>query len=59
MLALALLVLNRVTVDVAYGFALPGRAVEIQGVRIRAIVAAGRHRHPATFRSPRSAWWGL
>ena len=59
MLALALLVLNRVTVDVAYGFALPDRAVEIQGARIRAVVAAGRHLYPATFRSPRSAWWGL
>jgi imidazolonepropionase-like amidohydrolase len=48
MLALALLVLNHVTViDVAHGVALPERAIEIEGPRIRAVVAAAGYHPPA------------
>ena len=40
MIALALLVLNHITViDVARGVALADRAVEIEGARIRAVLA--------------------
>lgn len=47
MLAAALLILNHVTViDVAGGVAIPDRAVEIEGARIRAVTAA-RSRPPA------------
>ena len=47
MLALALLVLNHITViDVARGVAQPDRAVEIEGTRIRAVLAAARYRPP-------------
>jgi imidazolonepropionase-like amidohydrolase len=48
MLALALLVLNHVTViDVTRGVAIPGRAVEIEGAHIRAVLAADRYHPPA------------
>lgn len=48
MLALALLVLNHVTViDVARGVAEPDRAVEIQGSHIRAVLPAAGYRAPA------------
>ena len=48
MLALALVVLNHVTViDVVRGVALPDRAVEIDGARIRAVPAAAAYRPPA------------
>lgn len=48
MLALALLVLNHVTViDVARGVALPERAIEIEGPRIRAVLAAAGYHPPA------------
>jgi len=48
MLALALLVLNHVTViDVARGVALPDRAIEIEGARIRAVLAANNYHPPA------------
>src|SRR5215469_1831363 len=47
MLALALLVLNHVTViDVARGVAQSDRAVEIEGTHIRAVLAAGHYRPP-------------
>src|SRR5215472_14044034 len=47
MLALALLVLNHVTViDVARGVAEPDRAIEVEGERIRAVVAAAGYRPP-------------
>src|SRR5262245_42697404 len=48
MLALALLVLNHVTViDIVHGVAEPGRAVEIEGTRIRAVLPAAGYRVPA------------
>jgi imidazolonepropionase-like amidohydrolase len=48
MLALAVLVLNHVTViDVGRGVALPDRAVEIEGARIRGVRAAAGYRAPA------------
>jgi imidazolonepropionase-like amidohydrolase len=48
MLALAILVLNHVTViDVARGVALPDRAIEIEGARIRAVVASASYHPPA------------
>ncbi len=47
MLALALLVLNHVTVvDVVRGIAEPDRAIEVEGERIRAVVAAAAYRPP-------------
>src|SRR5436190_7248955 len=47
MLAAALLVLNHVTViDVRRGVAVADRAVEIEGSRIRGVVAARRYRAP-------------
>jgi predicted amidohydrolase len=48
MLALTLLVLNHVTViDVARGVVLPESAIEIEGPRIRAVLAAARYHPPA------------
>ena len=45
MLALAILVLNHVTViDVVRGVAQPNRAIEIEGSRIRAILPAAGYR---------------
>jgi hypothetical protein len=47
MLALALLVLNHVTViDVARGVAAPDRVLEIEGARIRGEFAAAGYRPP-------------
>src|SRR5690348_16414924 len=47
-LALALVVLNHVTViDVARGVAVADRAVEIEGTRIRSVIAAAGYRPPA------------
>lgn len=48
MLALALLVLNHVTVvDVARGIAQPNRAIEIEGAQIRAVLPADGYQPPA------------
>ena len=48
MLALAILVLNHVTViDVVRGVAQPNRAIEIEGSRIRAVLPAAGYRPPA------------
>ncbi len=48
MLALALLVLNHVTViDVVHGLTEPDRAVEIEDIRIRAILPAAGYRPPS------------
>ncbi len=47
MLALALLVLNHVTViDVVRGVAEPNRAVEVEGTRIRAVLCSAGYRAP-------------
>jgi imidazolonepropionase-like amidohydrolase len=47
MLALALLILNHVTViDVVRGVALPDRAVEVDGTHIRTVLPADRYRAP-------------
>src|SRR5215467_11899580 len=47
MLVLALVVLNHVTViDVVRGVAQPGRVIEIEGSRIRAVLPAAGYRPP-------------